>query len=170
LPATEGEAAPREFISAALGLAPADIGFENHLPSIWSAGVPYHFVPLRNMQALAKSAPNRGGWERAFGKGAAYLYTRETEGHDHSFRARMFAPEIGITEDPATGSAAAAFAGALHTFDAPPDGDHAHVIEQGFEMGRPSLIRLGISVRGGVLTAVRIGGHAVQVSSGNLLL
>ena len=97
-------------------------------------------------RSLAKAAPNRAAWPQAFGTGAAFLYTRETEGHDHSFRARMFAPEVGITEDPATGSAVAAFAGAVREFDALPDGDHSAIIEQGFEMGRPSLIRLEMTV------------------------
>src|SRR4030095_1207129 len=97
----------------ALGLAPAEIGLENHVPALWSAGVPYHFVPVHNMAVLAKAGPSRAGWAQAFGRGAALLHTREAQGHDHSFRARMFAPEIGISEDPATGSAVAALAGAI---------------------------------------------------------
>lgn len=168
LPAVAGTSEPKEFLAAALSFAPAEIGFENHVPSVWSAGVLYHLVPVRNMSVLAQAAPNRQAWAPAFGKEAAFLYTRETEGHDHSFRARMFAPEAGIVEDPATGSAVAAFAGAVKDFDALPDGDHAAIIEQGFEMGRPSLIRLGMTVEGGALTAVRIGGHAVEVMDGSL--
>jgi trans-2,3-dihydro-3-hydroxyanthranilate isomerase len=168
LPEIAGESGAKEFIAAAIGVAPVEIGFENHVPSVWSAGVPYHLVPVKNMSTLAEAAPNRGGWKPAFGAGAAFLYTRETEGHDHSFRARMFAPEVGIIEDPATGSAVAAFAGAVHAFDAPPDGNHSAVIEQGFEMGRPSLIRLGMTIEGGKLAAVRIGGHAVAVMDGTL--
>jgi trans-2,3-dihydro-3-hydroxyanthranilate isomerase len=104
----------------------------------------------------------------AFGTGAVFVYTRDTQGYDHSFHARMFAPEIGISEDPATGSAVAALAGPVHQFDALPDGEHAAVIEQGFEMGRPSLIRLEMTVTGGQLTLVRIGGHAVPIMSGTL--
>ena len=82
----------------------------------------------------------------------------------------MFVHEVGIIEDPATGSAVAAMAGAVHAFDALPDGDHAAIIEQGFEMGRPSLIRLGMTVEGGKLSVVRIGGNAVEVASGTLSL
>jgi trans-2,3-dihydro-3-hydroxyanthranilate isomerase len=100
--------------------------------------------------------------------GAAFVYTRETEGHDHAFRARMFAPALGVEEDPATGSAAAAFAGAIQHFDDMPDGEHSAVIEQGYEMGRPSLIRLEMTVSGGKITAVRVGGHAVEVAEGLL--
>lgn len=168
LPGVAGDGAGREFIAAAIGVAPAEVGFENHVPTLWSAGVPYHFVPLHDMAVLRKAVPNPAQWQQAFGREAGYFYTRETEGHAHSFRARMFAPEIGIAEDPATGSAAAAFAGAVHRFDSPPDGDHAAIIEQGFEMGRPSLIRLEMTVSGGRLSAVRIGGEAVAVAAGML--
>ena len=169
LPEVDGEPPPREFITAALGVAPADIGFENHVPSVWTAGVRYHFVPVRNMAVLASSQPSLPAWRQAFGTDAAFLYTRETEGHDHSFRARMYAPELGIHEDPATGSAVAAFAGPVQQFDAMPDGEHSAVIEQGFEMGRPSLIRLGTTISGGAIAVVRIGGNAVKVAEGTLL-
>ncbi len=168
LPAKAGEAKPKELAAAAVGLAPADIGFENHVPTVWSAGLLYDFVPVRNMAALAKATPHRGAWTPAFGKGGAFLYTRETQGHDHSFRARMFAPLMGIEEDPATGSAVAAFAGPVHDFDALPDGIHTAIVEQGFEMGRPSLIRLEMTASAGVLAVVRIGGKAVRVMSGTL--
>jgi trans-2,3-dihydro-3-hydroxyanthranilate isomerase len=167
LPWRVAKPAPREMIGAALGLAPAEIGFENHAPSVWSAGNPFDFVPVANMAALAMAASNRSAWT-AFSTGAAFLYTRQTEGHDHSFRARMFAPPHGIEEDPATGSAVAALSAAILEFDAPPDGEHAAVVEQGFEMGRPSLIRLEMTVRRGALAAVRVGGDAVRVAEGRL--
>jgi trans-2,3-dihydro-3-hydroxyanthranilate isomerase len=168
LPHVPAEAPSKELLAAALGLAPAEIGFENHVPSVWSAGVVYRFVPVQNMAVLAKAMPQPQPFSQAFGIEGAYLYTRDTQGHDHSFRARMFVQEIGIIEDPATGSAVAAMAGAIHTFDALPDGDHAAIIEQGFDMGRPSLIRLGMSVEAGKLSIVRIGGNAVEVAAGTL--
>jgi trans-2,3-dihydro-3-hydroxyanthranilate isomerase len=168
LPERVGEAAEKKPIAAALGLDSTEIGFENHVPSVWSAGVPYHFVPVPHMGVLAKAVVNGAVWEPGFKEGGAFLYTRETEGHDHSFRARMFAPVLGIEEDPATGSAVAAFAGPLHDFDDLPDGEHIAIIEQGYEMGRPSLIRLEVSVAGGKLTSVRIGGNAVEVAAGLL--
>ncbi|HUG62346.1 MAG TPA: PhzF family phenazine biosynthesis protein [Methylomirabilota bacterium] len=171
LPDSLGEPAEKELAAAALGLDSTEVGFENHVPSHWSAGNPFHFVPVRNMGVLAKAAVSRAAWTEAFGEaGAAFLYTRETEGHDHSFRARMFAPTFGIEEDPATGSAVAAFAGPMQSFDQLPDGDRIDIVEQGFEMGRPSLIRLETSVKGGRLTAVRIGGNAVEVAAGLLAL
>ena len=71
-------------------------------------------------------------------------------------------------EDPATGSAAAAFAGVVHRFDELPSGSHRYVIEQGFEMGRPSPITLEIDIAGGDVAAVRIGGNAVVIAEGTL--
>jgi trans-2,3-dihydro-3-hydroxyanthranilate isomerase len=170
LPEKIAEARPQSAIAAALGLEIADLGFENYVPSVWSCGNPFDLIPLRNMGALARATCNRGAWEKAFVTGSAFLYTHETEGHDHTFRARMYAPTFGIEEDPATGSAVAALAGALHEFDAPPDGDRTTIVEQGYEMGRRSLIRMTTSVMSGALTSVRIGGNAVEVASGELAL
>ncbi len=80
----------------------------------------------------------------------------------------MFGGGWGVAEDPATGSAAAAFAGVALAFDRPDDGDHRLIIEQGYEMGRPSLIGLGYTVEDGRLRSASIGGSAVIVSSGAL--
>jgi trans-2,3-dihydro-3-hydroxyanthranilate isomerase len=85
-----------------------------------------------------------------------------------AFHARMFAPHHGVAEDPATGSAAAAFAGVIQRFDEPTEGVHRRVVEQGFEMGRPSLITVSLTVAQGRLSAVRIAGHAVRVSEGTI--
>jgi trans-2,3-dihydro-3-hydroxyanthranilate isomerase len=84
------------------------------------------------------------------------------------FHARMFAPTLGIAEDPATGSAAAAFAGVVRRFDRLPSGSHRLVIEQGFEMRRPSLITLEIDIEAGEIVAARIGGDAVIIAEGTL--
>jgi trans-2,3-dihydro-3-hydroxyanthranilate isomerase len=75
---------------------------------------------------------------------------------------------LGVYEDPATGSAAAAFAGALLRFAPPADGEHDVVIEQGYEMGRPSLITLSVTMRDGRLTGAAIGGDAIAVSEGTI--
>ena len=76
----------------------------------------------------------------------AFLYCRQTVHTTSSFHARFFGPDFGVPEDPATGSAAVGFAGVIHRFDALPDGLHKRIIEQGYEMGRPSLIALSLQV------------------------
>ena len=70
----------------------------------------------------------------------------------------------------ATGSAAAAFAGALMQCEPLGDGEHNIVIEQGVEMGRPSEIRLQMTIKSGALVSAEIGGGAVMVSRGEILV
>jgi trans-2,3-dihydro-3-hydroxyanthranilate isomerase len=169
LPEDIGSVPAYEDIAAAVGLIPSEIGFENHRPTRYSAGLSYAFIPVRSLEAIGRTRAVLGKWQRAFpGGGAAYLYCRETTTKQAQFHARMFDPGHGVLEDPATGSAAAAFAAVVHRFDAPPPAEHRYLIEQGFEMGRPSLVHLSLVVDGGRLQTVRIGGHAVRVADGEI--
>ncbi len=171
LPRDGGAPAPEDQIAAALGLAPSEIGFENHVPSRFTAGIAFTFVPVRDLETIGRARIVAQHWAAGFrgdSLGAAYLYCRQTV-HTHShFHARMFAPGLGLPEDPATGAAAAAFAGVLHRFDAPTSGAHSCLIEQGYEMSRPSSITLEVEIAGGEMRNVRIGGHAVHVMKGEL--
>jgi trans-2,3-dihydro-3-hydroxyanthranilate isomerase len=128
-------------------------------------------VPIASLDTMAKARVNSQHWGSVItghGLVGAFLYCRETVHTSSSFHARMFAPDMGIPEDPATGSAVVAFAGPIHRFDAPPDGLHKRIIEQGFEMGRPSLIALSLEIERSRLMTVRIGGHAVRVTEGHI--
>ncbi len=158
----------RDVLAAAIGLTPPEVGFENHVPTAFTAGLPYVFVPVRNLEVIGKVAPNPTLLTAAIGDNALYVYCRETVGVGRQFHARMFVPSLGIMEDPATGSAAAAFPGVIKHFDAHPNGTHRFVIEQGFEMDRPSLISLEVDVEGSAVAATRIGGDAVIVAEGIL--
>lgn len=165
-----------DAIGAALGLGPHEIGFENHRVSAWFAGVPYVTVPVRDLSVAAKASLNPGLWreiapDRGNGVPAsAYVYCRETVNHDSAFHARMFTGGAQTYEDPATGSALAAFSGAVLEFDAPPDGRHTAWVEQGVEMGRPSKLKLEIEVEAGMAKTARIGGHAVKTAEGVLFV
>lgn len=160
------------LVARALGIDPLDLGFGAHGLSVWSAGVPFAMVPVRDRAVLARAGVADGAtWRAAFGatgKGAAYVYCCDPEGEGHHIRARMFSPMMGIAEDPATGSAAAAFAGVAATVERPEDGVHQLIIEQGFEMGRPSLLALDLEIRGGILLRAALGGSAVRISEGVL--
>jgi trans-2,3-dihydro-3-hydroxyanthranilate isomerase len=168
-PESVGTVPSTDRLAAALGLIPAEIGFENHRPTRYSAGNAFIFVPVASLDAIAKAGVASAHWNGATqGNIGVFLYCRQTMHTTSSFHARMFAPHHGIPEDPATGSAAAAFAGVIHRFDDLPDGQHKRMIEQGYEMGRPSLIALSLEVESGKLGTVRIGGHAVHVAQGQL--
>lgn len=171
LPQRTARAPDLGAIAAALHLETSDIGFDGFRPAEWSAGVPFHFVPVRDLKPLARCKPDLGLFDSVFGAtgpGKAYIFCRKTVDARHAFHARMFAPGLGIPEDPATGSAAAAFAGLLAQHGHLGDGEHRVSIEQGIEMGRPSVIELGMTIRNGALTAATIGGEALIVSEGTI--
>lgn len=163
----------RQRIANALSVKMTDIGFENHVASVWSAGVPFLMIPLRNLAAVQSLQFDSMLWEQTApfadgGLASAYVYCRGGVHHQAKFHARMFSPEMGIAEDPATGAAVAALSGAIHHFDDLPDGHHPVMIEQGVEMGRPSLIHLHIDVREEKISRARIGGHAIKIAEGVL--
>ena len=159
-------------LAAEFGLQPDDLGCTfgagRHKPTRFTAGVPFTFVPLASIDALGRARlQGTQDEERA----AFYLYAPDPDaGVGRHVRARMMARGLGVREDPATGSAAAAFAGALLDNERFIDGDHDCRIHQGIEMGRPSLIGLAFSVAGGQLSSTTIGGQAVIVGDGTLHL
>jgi trans-2,3-dihydro-3-hydroxyanthranilate isomerase len=169
MPQLEWVPAGKRAIAAALGLEASDIGFESFEPAVWSAGNAFTFVPVKSIAAVRKAHIDPGVWDKAFeagGRSNAFVFCAQTAEPDAAFHARMFAPKLGVTEDPATGSAVAAFAGVYAHAAPPPDGTHRLTIEQGHEMGRPSALGLALTMTHGKLTAVSIGGDAVVVTEG----
>jgi trans-2,3-dihydro-3-hydroxyanthranilate isomerase len=163
----------RQGLADALAVKATAIGFENHLPMVWSAGVPFLLVPLHDVAAVESVEFDPQLWERVapMSEGrltSAFVYCRGGVHHAAKFHARMFSPDMGIAEDPATGAAVAALSGAVHYFDQLPDGHHPMMVEQGVEMGRPSYIHLHIDVKEGDVSRARIGGQAVRVALGTL--
>ncbi|MCW2282459.1 trans-2,3-dihydro-3-hydroxyanthranilate isomerase [Rhodoblastus acidophilus] len=155
-------------IAAALGFTEDDIGFDAHKPVIASAGLPFAFIPVASRVVLNRAKPDFSalGATLPMERPAVCLYTRETQDGAHHVQARVFVPGLGVAEDPATGSAAAAFAAVAAKFENPEDGEHMLHIEQGVAMGRPSLITLSMRVDKSALTHVAIAGASVIVGEG----
>ena len=82
----------------------------------------------------------------------------------------MFAPAAGIPEDPATGSATAILAAQLLVAGELPEPANRFALEQGYEMGRPSDLKLEVDMAKGAIAAVRVGGSAIRVSEGTIFL
>ena len=159
-------------VAAALGISRDEIGLAGHELSVWSAGVPFAMVPVADLEAIGRAGfSDRGLWLEAFvavERQSVFVYTTATVDPAHHVHARMFSPGMGIQEDPATGGAVAAFAGVATAFGHPADGTHQLIVEQGYEMGRPSEIALDLDINGGECIEARIGGSAVIVSEGKL--
>ena len=170
LPEFGPPAPPGELIASVLSLTADEVESGAHAPRACSCGVPFLFVTVRNLAALARARVDIQLWERHVADYWApefYVIAKPTSAAD--IRARMFAPSMGIGEDPATGSAAAALAGYLAPQQAA-DGVLRWTIQQGVEMGRPSTIFLEADIRSGAITAVRVGGASVLVTEGQLTL
>ncbi|HSA57002.1 MAG TPA: PhzF family phenazine biosynthesis protein, partial [Gemmatimonadaceae bacterium] len=140
-------------------------------PQVVSCGMPFSFVPLRNRDAVRRARLRLDAWERVISGHTGhmlFLFAREAEFPGHDVRARMFGPGFNVPEDPATGSACAALGGYLAARDPRRDGTLRWVVEQGYEMGRPSQLEIEVDKQGGAITAVRVGGETVLVCEGRI--
>ncbi|MBB4637686.1 PhzF family phenazine biosynthesis protein [Longimicrobium terrae] len=168
-----GPPAPTASILAQLlSLDPDEIGADGFEAETVSCGVPFQIIPVRDTDVLSRARLNRATWNEHVGPGwAPHVYVFTPDGESADLRARMFAPAMGIDEDPATGAAASAFAGYLaRRLDGAPERVLRWSVAQGVEMGRPSLLHLEADIRGGEIAAVRVGGGAVPVTTGHLTL
>ena len=165
-------------IARVLGLEDEDIG-DGGLAAEAAArsmGVPFTLVPVRNETALARATLDLAQWRAVFADGwAPHLYVFTTDTTDPAptdsrldIRARMFAPSMGISEDPATGAAAAALAALLSETDATLGSPRPWVIGQGIEMGRPSRLHIAARRHSDGMVSVDVGGSAVLVGEGRL--
>jgi trans-2,3-dihydro-3-hydroxyanthranilate isomerase len=133
-------------------------------------GLPFCLVRLTDRQAVDRAVLDRAAWATAFDgawSGNLFLYAGETSSGSRLY-ARMFAPALGIEEDPATGSAAATLAAMLGQRYAEATASLAWQIEQGVRMGRPSLIEVTAEKRDGRVASVSVAGHSVIVGEGEM--
>lgn len=163
----------RADLARLLSLDEGDLLDAPYQPQAVSCGVPLLFIGLVDRAALARIRFDTAVWNEVVADTWApgvYCFTFDPEGEKSQIRSRMFAPAMGIPEDPATGGAAAPLAGYLAVRDAITDGTLRWVIEQGFEMGRPSILVAEADKSAGEITALRVGGAAVIVSSGEMTI
>ena len=170
------DAADRAEVERGLGLTPEDLDESLPIQTI-STGVPVLAVPVRSLDALSRCRVNAAVLGESAARAGAmgfYAFTRETLEGGGGAHARLFAPDAGITEDPATGIAAGSLSGYLvyhgaHAVEST-DGVFRFVVEQGDFIGRPSRIDAEVrGERGGDIEQVRIGGPSVVVARGRLI-
>ena len=158
-------------LAALLGLSPDDFVGGDWNARAYSCGLSFLYVPLRNIDAVSRAQVRTDLWEQSMSTGATRdicVFAREGSTTDVSIHSRVFVPGFGVPEDPATGSAAAALAGYLAAQQRNDDGTLQWRIEQGIEMGRPSIIDVEADVRSGRVNAVRVGGASVLVCEGTM--
>ena len=155
-------------LEALLGLPSGTVGWEGYPPGIWSCGVPFTVIPVRDREVLGHVRVDPAVWGRELSHTEAphlFVVARDPEAPT-VLHARMFAPALGVAEDPATGAAAAALAGFLAAGEPEFSGARSWTIRQGADMGRPSTVELAARLHGGRATEVRVGGATRPMGSG----
>ena len=153
-------------IAALLGLSVDDLA--DYPRQVVSTGVPFLFVPLKSLDAAHRIQFNGDVWKQHFNERHIYTFTMETELPGSTVHSRMFAPAMGIAEDPATGAASGPLGAYLLTYGLV--NDSRIVNEQGVEMGRPSVITIQIDDHADNITGVEISGTSVYMGQGTLHL
>ena len=160
----------RRAIAAMLSLDESDLHSDAPV-QVLSSGLPFLYVPVATLAAMARVRLRQDRWGALLAGSDAqnvFITTTETVEADSSAHSRMFAPALGVGEDPATGSASGPLAAYLLRYGLSDSGDM--IAEQGFEMGRPSFIRMRVERSGDEITDVAIGGNCVMMGRGTLTL
>jgi len=164
----------RAACAEALGLKPEDLSDTLPVQEV-SCGVPYLLVPLRDHAAVDRAVTDSAGFRRlcaACGLDLPiFLFAVGGPSPDDTVYGRMFAPDFGIIEDPATGSAAGPVGCyVVHHGAAKADPARPIQISQGVAMGRPSRISVSVEGEAKDIIGVKVGGTAVLVGRGELLV
>jgi len=169
LPPSFGPGLDPNRLARVLNLEEDDLDHRHPVQEV-STGLPAIIVPLRSLDALRRC---RANWDlyretAAAGKNLYAFCPEPHRGGPGDLSARMFADDLGVPEDPATGSAAGCLAGYLveHRYFG---ADAVEVrVEQGYEIQRPSLLYLRAERRGGGIN-VSVGGKVQLVARGELV-
>jgi trans-2,3-dihydro-3-hydroxyanthranilate isomerase len=161
------------LLAELLSLQPEDIATQSPAQLV-SCGVPFFFVPLKSLDAVKRAKLQTGVLENKIRQPlieSVFLFTTEAETAAGTVHGRMFAPAFGIPEDPATGSACGPLGCYLVKYGLVPAQPQSRIVcEQGFEMGRPSILHITIGQDAGGIHAVQVGGRSVLVGEGYLYL
>ncbi len=167
--------ADREAIAEMLSLDQAAL--DSALPlEVVSCGVPFLFAPIKNLEAMRAIRFRLDVWERTLRDFAAphvFVFTQEVMLPGSTVHSRMFAPAMGIAEDPATGAASGPLGCYLlrHGLLQPgTQGTTLILSEQGFELGRPSFVQVKIEQDGQYITGVFVGGQCYFMGEGWITL
>lgn len=159
------------FIADILGIHSSDLDLS--LPMGYSyTGLWDFFVGVHSLQVINRLSPNFArmeAWNKRNNVVSTHVYTTDCVDTNNDFHCRDFAPAVGILEDPATGTATGAMLALLHKKGVV-QSNVPYRFEQGYEIGRPSLLtsRIETHLRGA--SRVHVGGHAVVTLEGVLHL
>lgn len=159
-------------VANALGLSKGLITGTKFPVEVVSTGLPVMIVPVRTLTAVRSIVPDVTAINdlcARYGANGIMVFTTMTVEELSTVHTRMFAPPIGIVEDPATGSASGALGAYLVQYGVVAVGPMTEIIaEQGYELERPSRIVIQVESDDDAIQAVKVGGQAVMILEGTL--
>ena len=165
---------PAGLLARALGLAEGDLSFPAGEPCwVVSGGLPFLIVPVATQSGVERASIDLPAWRELVeitGVPQVSLFSPCDDPTRADWHTRMFAPGLGVNEDPATGSAAVALGAWLARASSLPDASLHWIFEQGIEIGRPSRLEVKVEKVDGTITSLHVGGSAVAVAEGVLTL
>ena len=159
----------REQISEVLNIAPEDIN-ENYPIQTVSTGLPFIITPLKDLKTLKNAEINKEKYYKLIKNAKAnaiMIFSPETHNQKGELSARVFADYYGVPEDPATGSANGCLAGYLTKHKYLNKNKINIKVEQGYEIGRPSLITLKTNQQKNKIN-ISIGGNVIKTAKGKI--
>lgn len=160
-------------VANALGLSKSLITGTKFPVEVVSTGLPVMIVPVRTLTAVRSIIPNVTAINELcarYGANGIMVFTTMTVEELSTVHTRMFAPPIGVMEDPATGSASGALGAYLVQNGVVSVGPTTEIIaEQGYEVERPSRILIQVESDDDAIQEVKVGGQAVMVLEGALM-
>jgi trans-2,3-dihydro-3-hydroxyanthranilate isomerase len=160
LPTFSGTTITRKAAADALGLAVEEVRSDVPI-QLGSSGLQLLFVPLANLKAVRRA-------RRPAGLDAnVYVFAMSGERSGSHVHGRMFDQTGTIGEDPATGSAQGPLGAYIVAHELVQAAPTTRIrSEQGFEIGRPSILDIEVDRAGAAITAVRVGGRCVPIGGG----
>jgi trans-2,3-dihydro-3-hydroxyanthranilate isomerase len=160
-------------VAEMLSIAPSDLNTDLPVEAV-SCGVPFLIVPVRDLATMRRLRMRQDVSSRLLeplGLSEVFVFAPEVEYPGSTVHSRMFAPDSGIAEDPATGGASGPLGSYMVRYGLMPAEPTAYIVsEQGVEMGRPSFIHIQVTREGGEITRVQVGGQAVYMGQGDIEL
>ena len=160
LPTFTGTTITRKAAADALGIAIEEVRSDVPI-QVGSSGVPFLFVPLANLKAVRRAR------RPAALDASVYVFAMSGERSGSHVHGRMFDQGLGIGEDPATGSAQGPLGAYVVVHELVQAAPTTRIrVEQGFEIGRPSILDIEVDRAGAAITAVRVGGRCISMGGG----
>lgn len=173
-PIVDRFAPPNGELASFLSIPETQIDTKKYSTRLVSCGFPYLIVPVYNYETVRNARFNFQAWSQSIAPQTAaqeiLLFSGKTPFQDADFNVRLFGSNIGLNDDPPVGTAMPAFAAYLCSFEHLQKGTYTFAVDRGDDTHRRSVINLEMDHKGADSLIYRVGGEAVLVAEGRMIV